>query len=72
MAAKLLYTAQGSDPTTLVWPPAGPPYERWTFTNGQTTTIPNLIVYNNMITFPDGRQFPTKTPAGSTLVHQKT
>jgi hypothetical protein len=73
MAAKVLFTAKGSDPTTLVWPPAGRMIDRWTFTSGTPLKIPDLIPYGDgtIITYPDGRLFPTMTPQGSTLVHQK-
>ena len=71
MAAKVLYTQKGSDPTTLVWPPAGPPHQRWTFTSGTALVIPELIGYRDFITFADGRLFPPVTSQGSTLVHQK-
>jgi hypothetical protein len=71
MTAKLLYTKQGTDPTMLLWPPAGKSEDRFQFTNGQTTTVP-LIVYSDYLTYPDGRPFPSITPQGSTLVHQKT
>jgi len=72
MAAKILYTKQGSDPTTLVWPASGPPSERWTFTSGTALAIPELIGYGNgTTTYADGRAFPVITSQGSTLLHQK-
>jgi len=72
MAAKVLYTAKGTDPSTLQWPTAGPLKERWNFTSGSVTSIPELIGYGNgNITFADGRQFPVFSQQGSTMTHQK-
>jgi hypothetical protein len=73
MAAKVLYTAKGTDPSTVQWPPSGPPNERWSFTSGTPVTIKDLIGYGNgNITFADGRQFPVMSSQGSTMVHQKS
>lgn len=72
MAAKILYTAKGSDAASVTWPPAGPPNERFKFTSGQTLVIPDLIGYGDgTITYPDGRLFPAMSSQGSTFVHQK-
>jgi hypothetical protein len=72
MAAKVLYTAKGTDPSTVTWPSTGPPKERWTFSSGVPVVIPELIGYGNgNITFADGRQFPVMSQQGSTMVHQK-
>jgi hypothetical protein len=72
MAAKILYSKGGSDPTTLVWPDKGPWWERWSFTSGTALLIQDLIGYGDgSITFADGRQFPPVTVQGSTLKHQK-
>lgn len=72
MGAKVLYTKAGSDPTTIQWPQAGPPNERWLLTSGTAAVIPDLIGYGTgAITFADGRLFPPLTAQGSTLVHKK-
>ena len=72
MAAKVLYTKKGSDPTTITWPSAGPPSEQFQITSGAAVTLHGLIGYGDgTITFPDGRLFPAITSQGSTLVHQK-
>lgn len=72
MTAKVLYTKKGSDPTTIMWPTAGPLSERFTFTSGTPTVITGLIGYGDgSITFPDGRAFPPLTAMGSTFAHQK-
>lgn len=72
MAAKVLYTKKGNDPTTITWPDAGPPSERFTLTSGTPLVIAGLIGYGDgTFTFPDGRRVPGLTSQGSTLVHQK-
>jgi hypothetical protein len=72
MAAKVLYTKKGSDPTTIVWPQTGPYAERFTFTSGTAANVSQLIGYpDGSITFADGRLFPPITSQGSTLKHQK-
>ena len=73
MSAKVLYTKAGSDPTSIVWPSAGPPYERWTLTSGTALTIlSGLIGYGDgTITYADGRMTPQLTVQGSTVAHQK-
>lgn len=73
MTAKVLYTKRGSDPTTIFWPPAGPPSERFQLTSGTPTVIPGLIGYGDgTFTFPDGRLVPTMSDQGSVFVHQKS
>jgi hypothetical protein len=70
--AKVLYTQKGTDPTTIIWPSAGPPNERWPLTSGVPTVIFNLIGYGDgSVTYPDGRALPPLSPQGSTVVHQK-
>jgi hypothetical protein len=70
MAAIVLYTAAGGDPTIITWPDVGPPYERWTFTAGTALAVAGLIGYGDgSITFEDGRTFPQKTSQGSTFYH---
>jgi len=72
MSAKILYIKAGTDPTTGLWPSAGPPYERWNFTSGTAVVIQDLIGYGDgSVTFADGRAFQIVTPQGSTLKHQK-
>jgi hypothetical protein len=72
MVAKILYTAKGSDPATLLWPLAGPPNERFALTSGQSVVIAGLIGYGDgSATYPDGRLFPSLTTQGSSVVHQK-
>ena len=72
MAAKVLYTKKGNDPTTITWPPAGPPSERFDLTSGSAVTISGLIGYGDgSFTFPDGRVVPGLSAQGSTFVHQK-
>lgn len=72
MPAKVVYTAKGSDPAAILWPPAGPPAERFLLQSGQPAVLPNLIGYGNgTITYPDGRVFPPVSSQGSTFVHQK-
>lgn len=72
MTAKVLYTAKGADPSTILWPPAGPPNERFKITNGTALVIPDLIGYGDgSITYADGRAFPPLSTAGSTFVHQR-
>jgi hypothetical protein len=74
MTARVLYTQNGTDPSTITWPDVGPVRERWTFTSGTPVVINDLIGYgrDGSITFGDGRAFPSKTPQGSTFVHQRT
>lgn len=73
MAAKILYTAKGTDPSTILWPAAGPMSERFKFTSGTATVIPQLIGYGDgSITYADGRAFPPVTAQGSTFAHQKS
>jgi hypothetical protein len=70
--AKVLYTAKGSDPSTIVHPPGAPPSEQITVTSGVATVIRFLIGYGDgSMTYPDGRLFPAITAQGSTLAHQK-
>jgi hypothetical protein len=72
MTAKVLYTKKGSDPATIMWPPAGPPTERFQLTSGTPAVIAGLIGYGDgTITFPDGRVFPSLSSQGSTFAHQK-
>lgn len=72
MAAKILYTAKGTDLAMITWPQVGPPNERFKFTSGQSLIINDLIGYGDgTITYPDGRIFPPITAQGSTLIHQK-
>jgi len=72
MSAKILYTKKGTDPTTITWPSAGPPSERWQITSGTALPISDLIGYGDgTITFPDGRLFPAMTTQGSAFAHQK-
>jgi hypothetical protein len=72
MAAKVLYTAKGNDPSTLVWPQTGPENERFKLTSGAPLNITGLIGYGDgTITYPDGRLFPSLSTQGSTFVHQK-
>ena len=71
--AKILYTKQGNDPTTITHPDTGPPSDRITITSGTPLVVNNLIGYGDgTITYPDGRLFPPVTKQGSTLAHQKT
>lgn len=69
MAARVIYTARGTDPATIQWPSAGP--QQWTLQSGVPQVIPNLIVYpgQNIITWADGRQLPQVTAQGSTVLH---
>jgi len=71
MAAKVLYTKKGSDPSSVLWPSAGPPRERWTFTDGTPLNVPELIGFPDHIEFADGRIFPDLSAQGSTMKHQK-
>jgi hypothetical protein len=71
MTAKLLYTKAGSDPSTILWPDAGPPYERWLLTDGVVRTIHELIGFPHHVEFADGRMFPSFTAQGSKMLHQK-
>jgi hypothetical protein len=72
MAAKVLYTQKGSDPTTVVWPAQGPNHEKFTLTSGTAQVCPGLISYGDgTITYHDGRALPQVTPAGSTVGPQK-
>lgn len=72
MAAKVLYTKRGNDPTTIIWPDAGPPSERFTLTSGTPLAISGLIGYGDgTITFPDGRLLRPVTSQGSSFAHQK-
>lgn len=72
MSAKVLYTKAGSDPTNIVWPPSGPPSDRFPLTSGTAAAISGLIGYGDgSITYPDGRLFPSVSAAGSTFAHQK-
>lgn len=73
MAAKVLYTAKGTDPAAITWPQVGPLNERFVLNNGVVAAIPTLIGYGDgSITFPDGRLFPAMSSQGSTFAHQKT
>ncbi len=73
MAAKLLYTAKGNDPATIIWPQVGPPADQVKLTSGQPVSISGLIGYGDgTITYPDGRLFPSLSAQGSTIVHQKS
>ena len=73
MSAKITYTKAGSDPTTIIWPQAGPGYDRFTFTSGTPAVIYDLIGYGDgSITYADGRAFPPLTPQGSTVKHNKS
>lgn len=70
MTAKVLYTANGTDPANITWPAAGPNDEVFAFQSGVVTVIPSLIGYGDgSILFPDGRKFPAVTPQGSSFVH---
>lgn len=72
MTAKVLYTAKGNDPATIVWPAAGPPGDQFKLTSGTPISILGLIGYGDgSITYPDGRLLPSLSAAGSTIVHQK-
>lgn len=72
MTAKVLYTAIGSDPAAIAWPPSGVPNDIFNFNSGQITVVPSLIGYGDgSITYADGRKFPAVTPQGSTFVHQE-
>jgi hypothetical protein len=71
MSAKLLYTKAGSDPTTGLFPAAGPPHDRFMLTSGTPLVTNMLIAYPDHIEFADGRLFPSITPQGSTVVHVK-
>lgn len=70
--AKILYTKQGSDPTTITFPDTGPPGDKITITSGTALVVNNLIGYGDgTITYPDGRLFPSLSKAGSSFAHQK-
>jgi hypothetical protein len=72
MAAKVIYTQKGSDPTTIVWPAQGPNHQKFTLTSGTAQTCEGLISYGNgTITFADGRALPAVTAAGSTVTNSK-
>jgi hypothetical protein len=72
MSVKALYVKGGSDPTTITWPAAGPPYERWILTSGTPVVIFDLIGYGDgSITYADGRLLPASTTQGSTVKHKK-
>jgi hypothetical protein len=72
MAAKVIYTQKGSDPTTIMWPSQGANHEKFTLVSGTAQVIPGLIGYGNgTITFADGRALPVLTPAGSTVTNSK-
>lgn len=71
MTAKVLYTKKASDPTTITFPDAGPPSDRFVLTNGTATVIQGLIGYGDgSITYADGRAFPKLSGQGSTFAHQ--
>jgi len=71
--AKILYVAKGADPSTITWPLAGPPQERFKFTSGTALTIDGLIGYGDgSATYPDGRSFPMISSQASTFTHQKS
>lgn len=71
MAAKVLYTAKGSDAAVITWPSVGPPNDRFQLTSGQPISVLGLIGYGDgTITYPDGRLFPALSAQGSTAINQ--
>lgn len=65
MAAKVIYTQKGSDPTTILWPAQGANHEKFTLVSGTAQVCAGLIAYGDgTITFADGRALPAITAAG--------
>ncbi len=72
MAAKVIYTQKGSDPTTILWPSQGANRDKFTLTSGTAQTCEGLISHGNgTVTYADGRALPALTPAGSTVTNSK-